>query len=488
MLKLSLRKSLLLTLVGALTLSSIGCSQTSETMISVSQAADPPPASPSPSPLPSPSTPPPATNFYDEAMNVSQGVDVVLNSASSRQDWKNAVGQITELINLLEQVPRSDANYVKARTALTKYQRQLTLAKLKSQPAPKAVCGQNTSPEYFFAPIKRRSAGSPVIEVTLGENNVKADMVLDTGASNSVITAPVAASLNRPIDNFKPVALADNSMTLVPIMPLSSIELDGRLVRNLPVGIMKTDSSSKNPTPGLLGQDFYEGYDVTINAHVVEFKRNGSPQLVTGNKKTPCLQETTPEEFSVPIKRRKYGLPIIDVTFNDKSRVEMFFDTGASSSVITRKVASQLKLLPVGQKKAVIADNSTVTVSTALVNSMKVNRRVKVNTEVSVPNALAVFQLDEKMPLKSKGIEWVDALNPPPTVTLDEWLKIISGNYQLYEAAFKKNEGDQEMKKTPKAILEDDGIGLLGQDFYQGYDVTIKANHIEFRLQKQQIQ
>jgi clan AA aspartic protease (TIGR02281 family) len=52
--------------------------------------------------------------------------------------------------------------------------------------------------------------------------------------------------------------------------------------------------------------------------------------------------------FQVPIKRRAGGTPVIDVTFNGSKTYEMIVDTGASSTVITDTMASELGVKIVG--------------------------------------------------------------------------------------------------------------------------------------------
>jgi aspartyl protease family protein len=46
------------------------------------------------------------------------------------------------------------------------------------------------------------------------------------------------------------------------------MEADGRLKRNITVAV----APPAMPI-GLLGQDFYEGYDISIKADVIEFRR-----------------------------------------------------------------------------------------------------------------------------------------------------------------------------------------------------------------------
>ncbi|NER48325.1 MAG: aspartyl protease [Symploca sp. SIO1A3] len=128
----------------------------------------------------------------------------------------------------------------------------------------------------------------------------------------------------------------------------------------------------------------------------------------------PKEGDTEPDYFSVPIKGRQSRIPVIEVTFNGKQKFEMLFDTGASSTLVTRSIAASLQLQPVEIKTVAIADGSIVALPVAIADSIEINGRFKSKVKVAVA---------------------------PPAMP----------------------------------------IGLLGQDFYVGYDVTIKENIIEFR-------
>lgn len=52
--------------------------------------------------------------------------------------------------------------------------------------------------------------------------------------------------------------------------------------------------------------------------------------------------------FKARIKRRRGGIPVIDVTFNGRATVEMLLDTGASGIAIPESVARQLSFRPEG--------------------------------------------------------------------------------------------------------------------------------------------
>ncbi|HBB32048.1 MAG TPA: hypothetical protein DDZ80_23755 [Cyanobacteria bacterium UBA8803] len=130
----------------------------------------------------------------------------------------------------------------------------------------------------------------------------------------------------------------------------------------------------------------------------------------------PCRVDTNPEFFSIPIKKRSHNRPVVEVTFNNQHTFDMIFDTGATTTLITRPMAAKLKLPLVGTQKMLVADGTVVTLLTALAKFQKIDDRIKTDMVVLVA---------------------------PPT----------------------------------------QDIGLLGQDFYEGYNVILKENTIEFHRQ-----
>jgi hypothetical protein len=130
------------------------------------------------------------------------------------------------------------------------------------------------------------------------------------------------------------------------------------------------------------------------------------------NQNTPG--DINPQFFSIPIKARNGGTPIVEVVFDGTQKFDMLFDTGASSTLITEPMAKTLKLKPVGFTPKGVADGAVVLLPYAFVKSMETDGRLKRKQEVAIA---------------------------PPAMP----------------------------------------IGLLGQDFFQGYDIAIKENVIEFR-------
>ena len=119
----------------------------------------------------------------------------------------------------------------------------------------------------FAAPIVRRAGGIPIIQVTF--NNTKPfDMMVDTGASGTLITQQMAKTLGVEPDGFIRINTASARGVKIQTGVVNSIEVDGAVVQNLKVAIAGPELDV-----GLLGHDFFGQYDVTIKENIVEFRR-----------------------------------------------------------------------------------------------------------------------------------------------------------------------------------------------------------------------
>lgn len=131
-----------------------------------------------------------------------------------------------------------------------------------SNPAPAARPPANQ--KVFQARIKRRAGGTPVIDVLFNGNRTF-EMIVDTGASGTLITQRMASALGvRPVRTIK-AGIADGSIVEFPIGRVQSIGVGGAQVRNVEVAI------ARQMEIGLLGHDFFGNYDVKIKRDVVEF-------------------------------------------------------------------------------------------------------------------------------------------------------------------------------------------------------------------------
>lgn len=120
------------------------------------------------------------------------------------------------------------------------------------------------NPQVFQAKIKRRAGGTPVIDVVFNGNKTF-EMILDTGASGTLISQRMATALGvRPVRTIR-AGIADGSVVEFPIGRVRSIRVGGAVIQNVEVAI------AKQMPIGLLGHDFFGNYDVKIKKDVVEF-------------------------------------------------------------------------------------------------------------------------------------------------------------------------------------------------------------------------
>jgi len=118
-----------------------------------------------------------------------------------------------------------------------------------------------TKPKVFQAKIKRRQAGTPVIDVTFNGKQ-KFEMLLDTGASQTTITPEMANALKVVPVGTAIAHIASGEVVQFPMGRVDSIGVGGAVIDESMVLI--------GAVP-LLGQNFFGGYDITIKRDVVEF-------------------------------------------------------------------------------------------------------------------------------------------------------------------------------------------------------------------------
>ncbi|MEM9538650.1 MAG: retropepsin-like aspartic protease [Cyanobacteria bacterium P01_E01_bin.42] len=143
----------------------------------------------------------------------------------------------------------------------------------------------------------------------------------------------------------------------------------------------------------------------------------GFPASTTPSLPTAAAPSSQSGVFRIPIKDIRGGTPVIDVTFNGTETFEMLFDTGATTTLILPSMAAKLGLETLGNADATVADGRTSKVNISRVNSLQV------------------------------------------------------GNLELNDVTVTFDPGADE------AGLE--GMGLLGQNVFQNYDVLLKQDEIE---------
>lgn len=231
-------------------------------------------------------------NYFQQAIDRATSAVNLSQSAFSQDDWRLVVSRWQQAIAFLEAVPESDPNHSQAQTKISEYQNNLDYAQQQAnQPAPVrqdgvvVVTPQNNNSDLadpepsqtrqpstpsnssgvFRAPIIGRAGGTPVVNVNFnGGQNFP--MIVDTGASGTVITPMMAAALGvEPVGQTQ-VSTASARNVTFDLGYVQSIEVGGAVARNVLVAV-----SSPSLELGLLGHDFFGDYDVTIRQDHVEF-------------------------------------------------------------------------------------------------------------------------------------------------------------------------------------------------------------------------
>jgi aspartyl protease family protein len=134
------------------------------------------------------------------------------------------------------------------------------------------LCGggnvRPTPPKAFQVPIKRREGGVPVIDVNFtGKKGKKTfEMLLDTGATATVLTVKMAQILEIVPEGAFLANTPSQNLVSFPVGRVASISTAGIVANNVTVAISPTLDI------GLLGQNFFAGYDVLIRKDTIEFK------------------------------------------------------------------------------------------------------------------------------------------------------------------------------------------------------------------------
>jgi clan AA aspartic protease (TIGR02281 family) len=246
-----------------------------------SQSPEPSPAPVSvvPAPAPVQPTPPPVVpqdrgEVYQQALNKADAASAIGQSAISKDDWLLVSHNLQESVHMLKSIEPNTAQYILAVKVLPKYEQQLASARQKAvnfinKSAQNTAIAQPVAAlpqrENFSLPIQEKLGGVPVIEVTM--NNQKVSMLLDTGASHTLITKSVAKRLKIEITGISQAETANGTATF-DVGTIDQVKFGSGQVEDLRVSIGQDDLPY-----GLLGHDVYDGYDITIKENSIEFRK-----------------------------------------------------------------------------------------------------------------------------------------------------------------------------------------------------------------------
>lgn len=226
----------------------------------------------------------PSENFYQTALDRAASARTISQSAQSPEDWQLVASRWKSAIAALKQVPKSDPNHKRVKQKLSEFQQTLTRAEDRAARTGKEkVAAQDPGIQIdreisaeelstivaqkergIRVPIKYRKNRIPVIDVVFNGNQ-RYEMMVDTGASATMITSEMARQLGvRVVGEAQAMTAA--GVTTVKVAVVQSITVAGSTIREIPVSIGPLDV-------GLLGHDFFGNCDISISRDYVEFRQ-----------------------------------------------------------------------------------------------------------------------------------------------------------------------------------------------------------------------
>ncbi len=271
-----------LVLLGAIA----GCAPATTPDSPLSQTPMPSPtiaATPSPSPTPQID----AAAVYNQALKKAESAQNLAKTALTSDDWLLVASRWQQAIASLKQLPADSAYHKLSTDKLPQFEQSFKTAEKRATQAkaaetarrPSTLAGDQSlmvtndvprdpgSGQIFSAPIKRRAGGTPIIEVMFNGTQTF-DMIVDTGASGTVITAEMADALGVQIVGKTKVNTASQTGVDVLLGRVESIAVGNAVVKDVVVAI-----GNAALDVGLLGHDFFSDYDVTVKEDVVEFRK-----------------------------------------------------------------------------------------------------------------------------------------------------------------------------------------------------------------------
>ncbi len=252
---------------------------------------------------------------FEMGLDKAVGAWRISQSAQSSDDWNLVAGQLQEAIAFMEKVPQQSPEFATAQTKISEYRGQMQNARQKATPRPvstpkvdnqsivvavpqqpknkpqpsltppAAIKQPEVKPvlptsaliapekKVFIAPIKRRIGGTPIVEVTFN-NQQQFEMIVDTGASGTVITQKMANALGVSPVGVAKANTASARAVEFPIGYVDSMAVAGVMINRVAVAIAGAELET-----GLLGHDFFGNYDVTIRRDVVEFRPQSHSEI-----------------------------------------------------------------------------------------------------------------------------------------------------------------------------------------------------------------
>lgn len=229
-------------------------------------------SAPDPTPAESAEAAPDQPDLFRNAVNRASSAVAIGQSAQSQDDWQLAANRWQQALDLLNQIPADHPRHSEAQQKIQEYQTNLQSAQARADRPPQPIVIPEPVETTAAAPTGRigrlnivaRRSGIPVVSANMTGTRGSApfDMLFDTGASGTLITAAMAEQIGVEIIGQARVTVADGRTIIVPVGRLDAIEVGGVVKNNLEVAI--------GGDVALLGQDFYSQYRITIGPDAIE--------------------------------------------------------------------------------------------------------------------------------------------------------------------------------------------------------------------------
>ncbi|MDJ0692932.1 MAG: retropepsin-like aspartic protease [Mastigocoleus sp. MO_167.B18] len=263
--------------------------------------------------------------LLEQALDKAANASNIGHTAQSRDDWRLVVTQYQDAIALLNQVRRQSINYTMAQIKIAEYQQQIQYAQKQAR------LMQSRDVVVSRSPTPMSGVAGFNIPQVISETKKKPSL-----------TTSEESSFKEKISPEK----------------IKSPTHINQQISSQPISSQQTSPSQKaslQPTPS---ESETQGKIFT--------------QQQAQEKDQQKLDRDQEEVvFTVPIKRRVGGTPVIEVNFNGERQFDMIVDTGASGTVITQNMAKSLGVEAVGKAQANTASAKAVEFSIGYVDSME---------------------------------------------------------------------------------------------------------------------
>jgi predicted aspartyl protease len=238
-------------------------------------------------PLPIQSTAIATSPLYQTAIATAQTANQLSQQAKSVEDWQAVVIQWQTAVNLMQKIPEHDVNRTAALKNLVLLEEGVARSKVKlkefkvqsseqesftptqiipAKPSSKPI---ETIGSNYQATIKSYRNNIPIIDVMFN-GSVSFEMMVDTGASNTMITESMSKILQVKAVRSVPAKTPGGEVEFQ-VGYVDSIGIGDNSVEGLPVAI---------GTEALLGHDFFGDCNINIkrDQNIVEFSQCKSDQ------------------------------------------------------------------------------------------------------------------------------------------------------------------------------------------------------------------